>query len=192
MNYIENDSYEEYKDNQIRTNKGKLQYVWITDNEIVKLVKYIKKNNITIHKGVCHGARNGYEVSNFRELLDADIIGTDISDTATQFPNMVQWDMHDRNIEWVDYFDFIYSNSIDHSYDFNLCLSSWMESLTKDGICCIQWSGEISNPFNKTDCFGIEKQELINLINEQYAVTDIIEVAGRGPGTIVLIIQHKK
>lgn len=191
MKYIENDSYEDYKNNQIRTNKGKLKFVWITDREIDSIIEYVRDKKISISSGVCHGARNGYEVKKFRNGLKADIIGTDISETALDFDNMVQWDMHDRNELWIDKFDFVYSNSIDHSYDFNKCLDVWMESLTLNGICCIHWSTDIENPYNQTDCFGISKQELFDLLNTNYLVSDILEVNGKRPGTVVFIVKHK-
>jgi hypothetical protein len=191
MKYIKSDSYNEYKDLQISTNKRKLDKVWITNNEIHSIVNYIHDNNISVIDGICHGARNGYEVNMFRELLKCNIIGTDISDTAVNFPYMIQWDMHDRNEEWINKFDFIYSNSIDHAYDFVKCLTAWMESLRSNGICCIQWSSEISKPYNKADCFGIDKQDLIDLINRNgYTVVDIIPTNGHADDTNVIIIQH--
>lgn len=191
MKYIQNNSYDDYKNNQIHTNKLKLNHVWITDHEIDSIINYVREKKISITTGVCHGARNGYEVKKFRDGLNADIIGTDISETAYKFDNMIQWDMHDRNESWISKFDFVYSNSIDHAYDFIKCLDTWMESLTINGICCIQWSNEIENPYNPIDCFGISKQELFNLLNIKYFVTDILEVNGKRDNTVVFIVMHK-
>jgi hypothetical protein len=44
-------------------------------------------------------------------------MGTEISDTAGQFPYTIQWDFHKTKAEWIDATDFIYSNCFDHSYD---------------------------------------------------------------------------
>lgn len=189
MKYIKSDSYEEYKQSQIQTNIGKLDKVWITDHEIDTITSYVKENNIAISNGVCHGARNGYEVQKFRKNFNANIIGTDISDTALQFDNLVVWDMHDRNEEWINKFDFIYSNSIDHSYDFSSCLDIWMESLTDNGRCFIHWSGDMERPYNTSDCFGCSKQELVDLVTTKYQLVSILNVNGKGHDACVIVIK---
>jgi hypothetical protein len=192
MKYIKNESYEDYKDKQTALNKAKFHAVWITMDEINSVVNYVHNSKLEITNGICHGARNGFEVNHFRNKLNANIIGTDISDTANHVDNMIQWDMHDRNEDWIDYFDFIYSNSIDHSYDFDKCLDTWMESLKLTGRLFIEWNPEIDHPWNYTDCFGITQEELINLINVRYSVTDVFPVNGHSAGTVIIVIKHKQ
>jgi len=187
MKYIKAASHEEYVKSQISTNKAKLNAVWVTNDEIDKIATYVNNYNIDVKQGVCHGVRNGYEVAKFNELLGGGIIGTEISDTATQFENVIEWDFHEIKDEWVDNFQFIYSNSIDHSYDFEMCLDQWMKTLTKDGCCFIQWSEDIINPHNTSDCFGIAKDDLIELINRKYSVSDTFEVAGNNNRIIIAI-----
>lgn len=46
-------------------------------------------------------------------IPNSSIIGTDISDNALNFKNTIIHDFHDVKKEWISYFDFIYSNSLD-------------------------------------------------------------------------------
>ena len=125
--YIKSDNYQEYVQLQTSQNKRKLGAVWINDEEITQISQYIKELGLKINFGICHGARNGYEVRKFRESLNSDnIIGTDISETAATIPNMIVHDFHETKPEWIDATDFIYTNSIDHCYDFDKALGSWM------------------------------------------------------------------
>jgi hypothetical protein len=190
MKYIKAKSHEEYVQSQINTNKAKLNAVWITNDEIDKITSYILDNKIKVEYGVCHGVRNGYEVIKFKELLKGNIFGTEISDTATQFQDVIEWDFHEIKDEWIDKFQFIYSNSIDHSYDFEKCLDQWMKTLTKDGCCFIEWSEDIINPHNISDCFGIEKNDLIKLINSKYNVVETFHVEGKC-NRIIIVIKHR-
>ena len=186
-------TYNEYVNSQTKTNKAKINNVWVSDGEIEDIAKWVKNSEITINSGVCHGVRNGYEVKRFRELLDADIIGTEISDTATQFENVIEWDFHRVKKEWIDKFDFIYSNSIDHSYDFEYCLDQWMKTLKKNGICFLQWSEghtEAYYPLNSSDCFSVSPRELVELIEKKYEINSIFRVEGCGFRSIIAV-QHK-
>lgn len=82
--------YDEYRATQIKHNKRKLENVWADDVTLSAIAADIKAHDLGA-KGVCHGARNGYEVEWFSKALGGEIIGTDISDTATKFPNMHVW-----------------------------------------------------------------------------------------------------
>ena len=67
------------------------------------------------------------------EYAGFDVIGTEISDTAGQFANTVQWDFHDVNGEWVSRFDFVYSNSLDHAWNPKFALQTWLNQLNPKG-----------------------------------------------------------
>jgi hypothetical protein len=193
MNYTKHENYNEYVKEQTIENLRKINSVWVDDNEIRKIVNYIKNNNIIIKKGICHGVRNGYEVQKFRELLNTDIIGTDISYTVKNYPNCIQWDFHEIKSEWINNIDFIYSNSIDHSYDFEKCLNNWMLCLTKTGRCFIEWSeANMGRKANKADCFMIEKQELIDLIKKQYVFECDFKIETKVKSRLgcILVIKH--
>lgn len=188
--YIKSKTYDDYVKSQTNTNKRKINSVWVTDDEINKIYEYCQTRMISVEFGICHGVRNGYEVEKFNSLFGSRIIGTDISETATQFENVIQWDFHDAREDWIGKFDFIYSNSIDHSYDFDKCLTNWMASLSTRGRCFIEWSDAISKPYDQADCFGISKLDLIELINKSYEVEAEFAVAGNG-NRIIIVIKHQ-
>ena len=58
------------------------------------LSEYIRKNINIVKFGLCHGTRTGKEQEWFRKYLSCDVVGTEISETATQFPFTIQWDFH--------------------------------------------------------------------------------------------------
>jgi hypothetical protein len=134
-------SYEEYKREQIRLNEAKFDKVWVFREELVRLVKMLKKTVSPLACGICHGSRNGFEVDELTKLLGIQVVGTDIAPSAERHPHMFQWDFHEVKPEWRGHWDFIYSNSFDHSYDPKLCLERWMGTLAPNGVCVIHQNG---------------------------------------------------
>ena len=75
--------YDEYIEWQIRTNKSKAGWVYVKESTIRQIVEVAPfASNI-----ICHGTRAGAEQKYFKKFLrNADIIGTEISDNATDYP----------------------------------------------------------------------------------------------------------
>lgn len=132
--------YELYRSEQEEGNKRKLDRCWVLPENIEFLSRFLRRRRDDIQFGLCHGTRRGLEQQWFREHLNCEVIGTEISDTATQFANTIQWDFHDVKPEWRGKADFIYSNSFDHSYDPALCITRWMSCLRPGGVCIIEHS----------------------------------------------------
>ena len=149
--------YEKYRSTQEAGNKAKLDKVWVLEDNIAYLSNYIKGKGIDPKFGICHGTRRGKEQEWFRKYLNCEVIGTEISETAQQFPYTIQWDFHDIKPEWIDAVDFIYSNSLDHSYDPEKCLNQWLKCIKPGGFCFIE-HGDLSGPegSNELDPFGAE------------------------------------
>ena len=168
-NGIKNDEavYEEYRSVQTAGNKRKIDYVFETEENIKMLSDYLLNNLNDIKFGLCHGTRRGNEQKWFNKYLNVEVIGTEISDTATKFPNTIEWDFHDVKDEWINAVDFIYTNSLDHSYDARHCLKQWFSCLKKNGICMINGT-DSNSPWTckKLDPFGYTKDGLRSLINE--------------------------
>jgi len=190
MKLYKHKDYEEYKEAQIWKNTRKLRLVWIKKKEIISLANHIKENIPNPKFGICHGVRNAWEVKQLRSLLGIEVIGTEISHTATQFENTIQWDFHKVKDEWIDNVDFIYSNSFDHSYDPSMCLDKWMSCIKKNGICYIHWNYANSKPgaLDAADCFNGTETDYRKLFNEQYKI--IKEFAPMATRTI-FAIKHK-
>lgn len=163
--------YDHYVKEQTKTNKRKLKAVTIKQDELDSISEYAKKHIPEIKTGICHGTRNGYEIRGFRKRLKADIIGTEISETATQFEHTIQWDFHEVKDEWLGNTDFIYSNSLDHSFDPPMALKKWVSCLSDNGRMFIEWSGwdsvdvfEIQTDY--ADCFGADMEEYEKMFEE--------------------------
>ena len=150
-------NYKEYKKTQIKFNIKKINQIWADKYNLKKISNFLKKNikkkNL---KGLCHGSRNGFEQKKFMQFLTKSrVIGTDISPTAKEFENTIQHDFHKK--KWVSCFDFIYSNSLDQSYNPKLALNVWLKQIKKNGFIVLEHteqSGIIGQ--GKMDPFGVE------------------------------------
>ncbi len=164
-------NYDEYKDTQIFFNKQKINKVWADENTL-KIVSNFLKENIKSEKikGLCHGSRNGFEQKCFiNEIPNAEVIGTDISETANDYDNSIVHDFHDEKKEWIENFDFVYSNSLDQSYDPEKALNTWINQVKKDRYVIIEHSdqhGVISS--GKMDPFGVEANFFPYLLTEWF------------------------
>jgi len=171
--------YDAYKNIQIKGNKDKLEFVWVTEESIAFLSNYIKKRVGKPQFGICHGTRRGKEQEWFGKYLGCRVLGTEISDTANMFPNTIQWDFHDVKDEWLNAADFIYSNSFDHSYDPENCLNSWMKCIRVGGLCVLEHSSKHSKDgASYLDPFGADLVQMVYLITlwgkGAYGVREII------------------
>lgn len=180
MKLYKHKDYEEYRNAQIKKNHKKIHLVWVKKKELLKVINHANQNIPEINFGICHGVRNAWEVKQFRKHFKADIIGTEISDTATEFDNTIQWDFHDIKDEWVGKADFIYSNSFDHSNRPKFCLDQWMKCLKPGGICYIHWmkTNEDERKLDAADCFSASRKEYRKLFNKKYKVIDEIPTIG--------------
>ena len=103
------ENYDEYVKEQTQANVAKLKNVWVRENAIQKVVSY-KPFASSI---LCHGTRNGRELEYFKKFLPhAEVVGTEISHTATQFKNTIQHDFHEVREDFVGKFDIVYSKSL--------------------------------------------------------------------------------
>ena len=155
--------YEKYKRIQIKGNRKKLDKVWVREENVFYVSNYIRSTLGNIDFGICHGTRRGKEQEWFRKYLHCKVVGTEISDTAEDFPFTIQWDFHDTKSEWIDSVDFIYSNAFDHSYDPEKCLITWMSCVREGGICILEHTSghELAT---KLDPFGTHISQMPHLI----------------------------
>jgi len=166
MKLYKYESYQEYVDAQIAANVRKINNVWVRPSTITKIKAVAGSNVQTI---LCHGTRNAAEQKYFRqEYPFAEIIGTEISHTADQFPMTEQWDFHEVKKEWIGKFDLIYSNSFDHSYDPDKCLTTWVEQLASEGRLFLEHAlAESDNRSRISDPLEISTEEVIELLESK-------------------------
>lgn len=181
--YVRSDGsfdYERYRQLQSQTNKDCIQDVWVQQENVTFIAHYIRRTSGQPVFGICHGTRRGAEQAWFRKELGCEVIGTEISETAVQFPHTIQWDFHETKPEWINAVDFIYSNSFDHSYDPEKCLNAWMTCVRPGGLCILEHSS-LHSPEGATevDPFGAEIAVMPYLILKwakgKYGVRDLLE-----------------
>ena len=135
--------YRQYHDTQVYHNQRKLHHVWADDtvlNAIAEDIRSLRSHKVdgVGGRGICHGARNGFEVEWLRKKLPGDVIGTDIAETATRFPHMHVWDFHDEKPEWLGMFDFVYTNSLDQAINPEKAIKTWSKQLKPEGRIYIE------------------------------------------------------
>ena len=175
--------YAQYRDVQIAHNRRKLDKVWADDTTLSAIAVDLKTRGLGA-SGICHGARNGYEVAWFRNALSGDVIGTDISETATGFPNMHVWDFQDENPDWAGRFDFVYSNSLDQSMEPQRALSAWARQLAPNGRIYIEHTmAHAPLGAGEMDPFGAHPMVMPYLFftwgRGQYALDDILDIPAK-------------
>lgn len=164
MNIYKYYSYEDYVKVQTEANHKKLHCSWVS----LTTVKAIANRTEQVNNIICHGSRRGTELEYFARCYpEANIIGTDISDTSTRFKNTVQHDFHEIREDWIDKFDLVYSNSFDHAYDPCKALDTWIGQLNKNGILCVELMIGEDNNSTEMDPLEISEEEYRELIAER-------------------------
>ena len=172
-------NYDEYKETQVFYNKKKLNHIWADKESLNIICHFIKKNiNKKNINGLCHGSRNGFEQEYFNNnIQDSKVIGTDISETADRFKNSVVWDFHEVKESWLGNFDFIYTNSLDQSYDPKLALTTWMKQINNDGYIIIEHTDQHGvRASGKMDPFGVEANFFPYLLSDWFEHTISVKI----------------
>jgi hypothetical protein len=188
--------YERYRAVQEEGNRKKLGSVFVREEDIRFLADYLLRKLGSVSFGLCHGTRRGMEQAWFRQHTGAEVIGTEISETATQFPPTIQWDFHAVKPDWIGACDFIYSNSFDHSYDPEACLRAWVSCLKPDGICILEHSS-LHEKATFLDTFGAKLAVMPYLIclwgKGDFAVHEVVPAPqSKGRETHFLMVRKNR
>ncbi len=140
-----------------KTNNGRGYFTWCTENTIRDVNKLVHQYLPTIDSILCHGCRCGTEVEIFQMLNpQAKVYGTDLYGDAYKFNRTYfrEMDFDTVPVEWLDCFDMVYSNSIDHSRNPINTLFAWKSELRRGGICFVNfmWGRGVS----REDCSHLE------------------------------------
>ena len=179
--YLHNyDSYEQYKQAQVHHNKRKLTNVWADATTLDRVAQRVRQARPTGPVlGLCHGARNGWEQKYFNMSHDGfAVVGTDISDTATDFADSVVWDFHDHNPAWSGRFDFVYSNSLDQAWRPRQALCEWFNQTSEQGLVIIEHTAD-HGPASASamDPFGVRPQVFPYVVSEWFGHQVSIELS---------------
>jgi hypothetical protein len=172
-------SYEDYKATQVFHNKRKIAVVWADEPTLDLVIERVRKEfgGGRALFALCHGTRNGFEQNYIAAKLELEIVGTDISDTATQFPRSVQWDFHDRNEGWIGRCDFIYTNSLDQSWKPRSATATWLEQLKVGGLLFIEHT-ELHGPHGAgvMDPFGASPSYMPYILSDWFGHAVAVEI----------------
>lgn len=171
-----------YREIQEIGNRHKIGVVFAIEENLQHLARYAERRLDHACFVLCHGTRNGAEQRWFKKFLTGSprVIGTEISSTATQFSDTIQWDFHEQNPEWIGKADIVYSNSWDHGIDPERMFRNWMECLTDNGVMLLEHSDNHmgTNP-DALDPFGATRDGLVRLLDRvgkgEFRVVDVIE-----------------
>ncbi len=100
------------------------------------------------------------EVEWFNDHLGPlSVIGTDIDPIASKNSKVEKWNFQEQNQDWVSKFDFVYSNSHDHSSNPEQTFKIWSEQIKPDGFIILEHSRSHGTSYqDKTDCWGVEPE----------------------------------
>lgn len=160
MKIFQYKDYNDYVNAQTEANVRKIKNVWVAENTIQK-IKTIQPTAAVI---LCHGTRNGAELKMFANRYNAEMTGTEISHTASQFANTIQHDFHDELPSHTGRCDIVYSNSFDHSYDPQKCIKTWVNQLNETGLLFVELIPPTKE--KKSDPVQISDDEFITLVEQ--------------------------
>lgn len=152
-------SYDEYVAAQTEANKRKLANVWVRRDTVETIAR---NTPFGVSAILCHGTRNGTEQKLFmKRFPGARVLGTEIAETASKFPNTVQHDFHEPKPEWLGVFDIVYSNAFDHAMRPTIALRTWKGQMAPGGRMFIEYSfAPANNKSRASDPLEISDPEL--------------------------------
>jgi hypothetical protein len=163
MKIYEYEDYDDYVRWQTKINKIKLN--WVYANKTV--IDTISKDRNIAEFIICHGTRSGAEQKFFKNNFpSAYIIGTQISDTASQFEMTIQHDFAIPKKEWIGKADIVYSNSYDHCIDPIKTITTWKEQLSSSGLLYLEYS-ERDSVCEAADPLLATQKEVEDIIKNQ-------------------------
>lgn len=185
MKVWEYKNYDEYVDAQVMGNLAKYKsHSYVDINIIGGIVDYMISNKLKPTFGLCHGSRRGLEQEYFvnwfkSQNIEVSVLGTEISPTAAEFKDTIQWDFNEAKDEWINGVDFIYSNSFDHSFNPSKTIDVWMSCLRDDGMCFVEWSDDCLKN-RPMDPVAGTLEEWESLFNKKYKVVDVLQQHTKG------------
>lgn len=154
--------YEEYKKIQIFGSEVKFNDRSVKKHELKlkTLVDFLSTEIQGRSKFLCHGVRNGNEITAFYNLLKTKkiyFLGTDINPSTGQLLNCITHDFQEPMSKKFGKFNIIYTNSLDQCQDPQKAITSMFQNLYKKGILILEFSeyhGKMG--FSKLDPFTCE------------------------------------
>jgi hypothetical protein len=191
--FFKHDNYEHYVECQTKTYERKPQKRWVEEAELIAIAEIIQSRleSHNIQFGICHGVRTGFESRLLTDLLNIEVVGTDI---ASQSSDIISIDFHEILLDWWKKADFIYSNALDHSYDPEMALRQWIRCLNNHGILLIhvgklKFRKDGTIKMTSSDCFQADLKEYLAMLRQ----FGMVEKAGTNRrGRVVFIVRPNR
>jgi|TARA_R110002167_G_scaffold58768_14_gene166449 hypothetical protein len=188
MRVYEYEDYDDYVEAQTWTNKEKLTWRYVKPHTIKRICEHKPYAAFII----CHGTRNGTEQEYFKDNCpNAYIIGTEISETATQFPMTLHHDFTFPVEKWIGKADIIYSNSFDHTIDPEKTITTWRDQLNPQGKIFLEYS-ERSSRGHRQDPLDATNKEISSLIGDNGMIVEEVWRDGIQHGGVIFICGMAK
>ena len=85
------------------------------------------------------------------------------------------WDFHDGKKEWENNFNFLYSNSLDQSFNPDQALDVWFSQIIKNGIMIIEHS-DTSFESSITDPFSVDQYYFSYFLSKKFSFKASIKI----------------
>ena len=174
-------SYEEYvaaqraKTDAIVSDKKMLSRAQqAPQNTIIAVAAYIKAHVAMRHRfALCHRTRSGREQMWFRQqLTGVEVLGTKLSEEAAKVaPFTLAWDYHKVKPEWERRTDFVYSNTLDHSFDPALAVRRWMSEIDVQGAVILEYGSDSTHHHaSRVDPYSADATQLRAMLRNSSAL----------------------
>lgn len=118
---------------------------------------------------ICMGSRNNWEKICFKNFLkldniyDLDICPSSKCDYTYDFQKLPE--------SFIDKWDIIFTNSLDHSIDAEHTINHWHSFLKEDGLLIIGYEVDFQTPV-PTDCTTFTKKSIMELVEKKYSIIE--------------------
>lgn len=175
LNFFKGNKNQDYENLQIIRHNLKLRNKQNPDSykSIAKALSQVIASSKSANM-VCLGTRNNHERDCFAEFMPGtNVKSLDISSSSdadyimdfTKFPP-----------DWIEKWDIIYSNSIDHSYDATSTLNIWIDILKIEGILALDLQYDCS--VSETDICAFERNNVFKYLSNLNRIEILNEVPG--------------
>lgn len=164
-----------------------------------KSLERVGKNVVGVEKICCMGVKTGYECSEFKKIEPfrnntVFIDGVELSPIIKKYFKLqnnyikfYQYDFNKLPDNWIDKYDLIFSNSLDHCFDFVQTIDEWRRVLKQDKYLFLTLS-EAKN--NYCDIYQFDMNE--NIDWEKYGFELLMKWAEDKQKTSFNVLLKKK
>lgn len=140
VNWGKHGAGDRYVKVQKAASQAKYNLSWAKKENCAKIVHILEASGERVRSMICHGVRNGSELGFFREAGVPELMGTDlyVPTGSEAHIDVVEHDFSKPEPKWVEMFQYVYSNSLDHSLDPISTLLVWSEQIEASGSILLE------------------------------------------------------